>query len=214
MVHCGECRAIIDLSAPCPVCGKDYSVPEPETLKYFEEHQEWPPNHRAFAGADDWTSYVLLNLMQREWERPLFPEDFFVAEEPNKQLSQRLVIVILFWSLFENLIDRLLTDGMFGLPKPVQVYLLKSNWQISARTEKLYKVLFETTFFKDLESLGLTELVEHLKDVQDKRNKFVHNDPQAITEGLVSRTVERLPELFRAWVAVYNLRIPVSSRAR
>jgi hypothetical protein len=49
-------------------------------------------------GAISWSTNVLLQLMKREWERPGIELEYFSHRPPSKQPSQRMIIVILFWT--------------------------------------------------------------------------------------------------------------------
>ncbi len=62
--------------------------------------------------------------MKREWERPLQPEEPSVAPLA-KQCSQRVLVVILFWTLFEHLMDQFFRTALNQLPQGVGVDLLR-----------------------------------------------------------------------------------------
>ena len=62
-------------------------------------------------GALSWTAHSLLGLMKREWERRLLPDEPSTAPLA-KQCSQRVLVVILFWTVFEHLMDQLFQNGV------------------------------------------------------------------------------------------------------
>jgi len=61
-------------------------------------------------------------------------------------------------------------------------------------------------FWKDLTAAGFGEAARLLKIVQERRNAFVHGDPEAIDDQLVEATVARLLDIQLGWVAVFNRR--------
>jgi hypothetical protein len=163
-------------------------------------------------GAIAWSTYVLLQLMQREWERPLVERDFFGSMPAEKRPSQRLAIVILFWTLFEGLMDKFMDAGLADLPDGVREDLLRRYGTIGSRLDRLYRLTWSTTFWEDLRNLGFGTEAGHLKNVQKRRNDFVHGNPESIDDGLVQVTVEHLQTVQQGWIAVYNLRCTRRSR--
>jgi hypothetical protein len=59
---------------------------------------------------------------------------------------------------------------------------------------------------EDLTALGFASVYTHLRNVQEKRNEFVHGDASAINDILARETVGRLHEVQKAIVALYNQR--------
>jgi hypothetical protein len=117
-----------------------------------------------------------------------------------------MLLVILFWTLFEHLMDQFFQTAVSRLPAAVGLDLLKRYQTIGSRIDRLYKMLFNTSMQADLASLGHGSLHSHLVKIQDKRNDFIHGNAEAIDDALVGETVERLQEVQTAWVALYNLR--------
>jgi hypothetical protein len=144
--------------------------------------------------------------MQREWERPLLEKDWFASRPAEKCPSQRLALVILFWTLFEGLMDRFMDAGLADLPEGVRKDLLGRYGTIGSRLDRLYRVTWSTTFWDDLRALGFGSEADHLMNVQDRRNDFVHGNLEAIDDALVFATVEHLQTVQLGWIAVYNLR--------
>lgn len=180
LITCGECYGLMELALPCPTCGNDYSNVKPQKLEIDGRIIKLQPT---FAGALNWSDYVMLKLMYEEWGRPLVTPKSFQAMPEENRPSQRIIIVILYWSLFENLINRLFERGMEMLPAAVSEDLLKRYSSVGSRIDRLYKIIFGTTLHKDLEQLGFNQLARHLLEVQKRRNLFIHGEPEAINEG-------------------------------
>src|ERR1044072_1128420 len=105
LINCGACGACMDTNAPCPVCGKNYRNVPPQRMEVNGEVIEVQP---AFAGAVNWSDYVLLRLMHQEWQRPAAMPDNFASMPDERPPASRLLTVILSWSLFESLMGPLL----------------------------------------------------------------------------------------------------------
>ncbi len=205
--HCDKCHALMR-SGPCPVCG-DTIDSSPQRVVINGVERTMP---HVTQGAIAWSTYVLLQLMQREWERPLVERDFFGSMPAEKRPSQRLAIVILFWTLFEGLMDKFIDAGLADLPDGVREDLLRRYGTIGSRLDRLYRLTWSTTFWEDLRNLGFGTEADHLKNVQKRRNDFVHGNPESIDDGLVQVTVEHLQTVQQGWIAVYNLRCTRRSR--
>jgi hypothetical protein len=199
LITCGFCHALIDPNHPCPKCGHDYSKSNSENNDYGEN------TNVVFAGAISWTTYTLLSLMQREWNRPTI-EDTFGGVPYDKKPSQRVLIVLLFWSLFEDLMNRFFNNGMRSLPAKVKDDLLKRHSSIGSRLDRLYKIIFPSSFKDDLTNLGYGDIYRLLIQIQKRRNEFVHGNPEAINETIVIETVSQLQRIQEAWIDLYNLR--------
>ena len=208
LIHCGECHALYKTGA-CPKCGHEYKS-EAITVVVDGVERTVP---MAMQGAISWPTHVLLRLMQREWERPLSEQDSFSHTPPEKRPSQKMIIVILFWTLFEHLMDRFFIAAMASLPQGVSDDLLRRYTGIGSRLDRLYRTLFGSTFLDDLTALGHEGVYAHLVKVQQRRNEFVHGQAEAIDGDLVYETVERLHDVQGAWVALYNLRCTGNPKA-
>jgi hypothetical protein len=161
----------------------------------------------AFMGAEGrYEDYVYLAMLEREWKRPLGDADTFLTSSHDHGPSPRAAIGIVFWAYFETRIDRLVSEAMYALPDSVREYLLSSNSTISARLKRLYRTLFRTTYWADLDMLGYRPVTEFLRDVQRRRNRFAHGEPAAIGDDAVKRIVEMLEQEHHGWIAVFNLR--------
>lgn len=205
--YCDKCHALMG-SGPCPVCGQRIDS-SPQRVVVNGVERTMP---QATQGAIAWSTYVLLQLMQREWERPLMERDFFGSMPAEKRPSQRLAIVVLFWTLFEGLMDKFMDAGLADLPDGVREDLLRRYGTIGSRLDRLYRLMWSTTFWEDLRNLGFGTEADHLKNVQKRRNDFVHGNPESIDDGLVQVTVEHLQTVQQGWIAVYNLRCTRRSR--
>lgn len=202
LIHCGNCHALMN-GGQCPGCGHVLTTNEWMTVTIDGREHKVPAN--TYEGALSWTAHSLLGLMKREWERPLLPE------EPSsvpfaKQCSQRVLVVILFWTLFEHLMDQFFQTALNRLPRGVRVELLRRHQSIGSRMGRLYTMLFDASIKADLDTLGHGTVYDHLLKIQSRRNDFIHGDAEAIDDGLVRETVERLHDVQAAWVALYNLR--------
>ena len=164
--RCDKCQALMR-SGPCPVCGDLIDSSPHLVLVNGVERGAMP---HVTQGAIAWSTYVLLQLMQREWERPLVERDFFGSMPAEKRPSQRLAIVILFWTLFEGLMDKFMDAGLADLPDGVREDLLRRYGTIGSRLDRLYRLMWSTTFWEDLRNLGFGTEADHLKNVQMRRN--------------------------------------------
>lgn len=200
---CGRCGAIMPLSDPCPVCGLSYADWGPVEMEIAGRRVTLP---QAFPGAETWSHYVLLRLMHQEWTRPLPPEPVFAGMPAERAPSPRLAVVILYWSMFEELVTRLLEAATRDLPPRIAADLLGRHAAIGARVDRLYKLLFATTFAHDLRDAGYADVATHVERVQTHRNAFIHGDPEAIGDELVRTTVDMVPQTIRAWITLYNRR--------
>jgi hypothetical protein len=123
-----------------------------------------------------------------------------------KQCSQRVLVVILFWTLFEHLMDQFFQTALNRVPRGISVDLLRRHQSIGSRMDRLYTMLFDARINTDLDALGYGTVYVHLQKVQARRNDFIHGNAEAIDDDLVRETVERLHDVQAAWVSLYNLR--------
>lgn len=198
-IRCGSCRALMDLAQACPVCAQDYRTIS--TAPIVVDGRPMMP--AAFAGALEWSPYLMLQLMHREWVRP--PLDVTNLPQGSRP-SPRVLIVLMFWTFFETLMDWYYTTATSNLPSGVAADLLKRHSSISARIERLHRILFAATYAQDLDSLGFTPIRLHLETVRKQRNAFVHGNPEAITDTLVEATANNMPDFQKAWIETFNKR--------
>lgn len=201
-----ECGGIRTVSANCPACG---SGPYDLTPTVFTDPSG--TEHRvsvAFAGAEGRREdYQLLALMEREWHRPRI--------EPEQQswltsgMSERASVVLLFWTYFESRMNRLVKLGLRSLPETVQKDLLGRYDSVTSHMRQLYQILFGVKYLDDLIAVGAESIGGHLARVQDARNRFVHGDPEAISDALVDEVVRNLKAEHDAWIAVFNRRVSI-----
>lgn len=202
LVRC-TCGALAKTDRNCPICQRDW---EPKTETVRDSSGTARTVYMAMMGAIDWSEYVLLKMMHVEWQRPAGHSNALSGLPEERRPSARLVVLILFWTLFERLMERLFADAMKELPSRVAADLLRRYAGIGLRLDRLFPLLFDTTFAAELERLGFPTIKTHLDRVQAARNAFLHGNPEAITDGLVLATAERLPEVQEAWIALYNSR--------
>jgi hypothetical protein len=202
-IRCGTCQGLMDLKAPCPVCGCDYRNLSPTEHLIDGKLVTLPP---VFAGALDWSPYVMLQLMEREWLRPLPTDGKLSAVPQSNSPSSRVLLVLIFWTYFESLMGWFYETATKGLPGTVGSDLLRRYGFIGARLDRLHKVLFGTTYKDDLDQLGFGTIWHHLANVQQQRNAFMHGNPEAITDALVAETARLIPEFNEAWIKSFNMR--------
>ncbi|MFM0190124.1 hypothetical protein PQR25_30445 [Paraburkholderia nemoris] len=206
-----ECGGIRTVSTNCLACG---SGPYDLTPTVFTDPSG--TEHRvsvAFAGAEGRREdYQLLALMEREWHRPQM--------EPVQQswltngMSERASVVLLFWTYFESRMNRLVSLGLRPLPDSVQKDLLNRYDSVTSHMKQLYQILFDVKYLDDLIAVGAESISGHLARVQDARNRFVHGDPEALSDALVEDVVRNLKAEHDAWIAVFNRRISIMKLPR
>lgn len=202
LIHCGKCHALMSRSQ-CPVCGDVLSTDQWITVT-IDGHDHKVPA-AAYAGALSWTAHSLLGLMRREWERQPSPEEPSSAQLAQ-QCSQKALVVILFWTLFEHLMDQFFQTALNRLPNGIAADLLRRHQSIGSRMDRLYTILFDAKIKADLDRLGHGTIYDHLQKIQTRRNDFIHGNAEAIDDDLVRETIARLNDVQAAWVALYNLR--------
>lgn len=206
LIHCDQCHALIS-TPDCPRCGRSYREEQTWMMVNIDGIDHRVPS-LTFQGALSWTTHSLLALMKREWDRPLAE-----VSKWEGRPSQRMLIVILFWTLFEHHMDRLLDAGLATIPPAIRADLLRRYSSVGSRMDRLYKLAFNATMKDDLAALGYSEIFDHLARVQERRNEFIHGDTEAISDTLVRDVVERLPNVQAAWLALYNKRCTGNPKA-
>lgn len=200
LITCAKCWGFIKPMI-CPLCGFDHSPGPPQ--KIIHEGKEYELPVAAFAGAIEWSTYMVLELMRREWNRPVVEDE---VTSWTFKVPQKSMIVILFWSLFETLMDKFFTSALRKIPKSISDDLLKRYSGIGSRTDRLYKILFGSSFKKDLEELGHLHIYNHIVNLQIKRNDFIHGNPNAIDQSVIDDTIKYLQDTQLAWIDLYNKR--------
>jgi hypothetical protein len=98
-----------------------------------------------FMGAEGrYEDWVYLQMLEREWKRPVTETDRLSESDPTRQPSPRAAIVVLFWSYFETRVERLLRAAMRDVPSRLAEDTLQRYSSIGSRLDRLYCVLFET----------------------------------------------------------------------
>jgi hypothetical protein len=192
----------MDLKAPCPVCATDYSKLAPTTFTTRDGVRI--PKH-IFAGALDWSPFVMLQLMHRDWLRPHGGGVNDTLPVENRP-SPRALVVLIFWTYFETLMNWYYETATSELPKSIASDLLNRYGSIGARLDRLHRILFDTKYGEDLDRLGCSVVRAHLENLQRQRNAFVHGNPEAISDALVEDTVRFIPIFHEAWIGSFNLR--------
>lgn len=190
-IQCGQCHAIMSVHTPCPVCGMDYSGTPSETVVTLTGGEELRVA-TAFMGADEWTQYSLLRLIFDEWRRPV-SDDVLLGAPVDRRASPRLVIVLLFWTHVEALIERLLKQAAERLPLPIRTDLFARYAGVGSRMDRLSRLLLGASMPDELVRLRRADVATHLGRVQAARNAFLHGQPESITDELVRETIDMLP---------------------
>jgi hypothetical protein len=161
-----------------------------------------------FMGAEGrYEDYVYLQMLQREWERPVAEFQTFAHFTDAERPSARAALVLLFWGYFETRIERLHRTAMRKLPQRVLDDELRRYSGIGSRLYDLYKIFFGTNYFDDLRGQGFATVADLLNDIHQRRNEFSHGKPQAISEATVNALVENLKDEHEAWITVFNSRV-------
>ena len=150
--------------------------------------------------------HVYLSLLEREWKRMSRDRQSPDTSPYSAPISLGAPIVLLFWTYFESRIDRLLRDALRHVPPGILDDALNRYSSIKARLGDFYKIAFNSTYYADLDELGYPELCGFLSNVGQRRNEFVHGNPESIDDALAEKIVEFLKREHEAWVAVYNRR--------
>lgn len=201
-IRCGECQGLMLSNAPCPVCGHDYTNIGPQEVVIDGRTFLVP---QAFAGALDWSPYVMLQLMHRDWIRPL--GDLSNDHLPNdNRPSPHVLVVLLFWIYFETLMGWFYEAATSKLRSSISADLLTRYGYVGMRVDRLHRALFDTTYWNDLDALGHSSVRQHLDKVQRQRNAFAHGNPEALSDALVQDTVNLIPKFHDAWIQSFNMR--------
>jgi hypothetical protein len=205
VVCSGDCPGIRKIDASCPACGGDPFDTSPKILTINGSEVVIRPT---FAGAEGrYEDYIYLQMLQREWERPVAEFERFSHFADAERPSARAALVLLFWSYFETRIERLHRTAMRALPQRVLDDELRRYSGIGSRLHDLYKLFFGTNYFDDLRAQGFQAIADLLKDIHERRNEFTHGNPQAINDVTVNALVENLKAEHEGWIAVYNSRV-------
>ncbi len=206
---CGYCRGIHASENPCNICGKPLPSFEPGIVQLADGREV--ALYSVSMGAEGrYEDYVYLNMIEREWKRPVLDTDHFLGFSSEGGPSARASIVILFWSYFETRIERLLRTALSEVPARLLDDTLRRYSSIGARLNEFYRIAFASTYKDDLEDVGYGTIWPRLVSIQEKRNLFAHGQPQAIDEALVQSTVEMIKTEHEAWIAVFNKRAAFS----
>ena len=203
-ILCGRCGGIRLLEGPCSACGERPPSLEPQLVNVDGKEILVPSASMGAEGRyEDW---IYLNMLEREWKRPVFDADRFPGSSPNDGPSPRASIVLVFLSYFETRIERLLRSGLREVPERILEDALRRYSSIGARINDFYRVAFGSTYKVDLEEVGFGEIWPHLARIQERRNAFAHGQPQAIDDVLVNAVIAMMKAEHEAWIAVFNRR--------
>ncbi|MEQ7874268.1 hypothetical protein ABDK56_09735 [Sphingomonas sp. ASV193] len=122
------------------------------------------------------------------------------------RMSQRFTVVLLFWTLFEVLMEGFYRAAYADLPGELGDELLRRFPSIGGRLHRLYRRTWQVSFLDDLRSEGFDEEASLIDRVQIARNSFIHGHPEAIADDLVDQTLQHLEEVQRGWIRIFNKR--------
>lgn len=198
------------VSAACTACGSGSYDLTPQVVEDSSGRRH--EIHPAFCGAEGRREdYQLLALMEREWRRPQLE----ITKESwlTSGMSERASLVLLFWTYFESRMNRLVGLGLRPLPPSVREVLSSRYDSVGSHMKQLYQILFGVKYLDDLIAVGAEAIGGHLARVQDARNRFVHGDPEALSDALVEAVVRNMKAEHDAWIAVYNRRASALSQS-
>ena len=198
------CGAIRTMEAECPVCGK--ALPKEKMVVRAADGTEYHVKE-VLAGAEGrYEDWIWLSMLEREWLRPVDVHLYDSIPEDSRP-STRAIVVLGFWSYFETRIERLFRETAAAVPEKVMDHLLERHSFVGVRMDRLYKVVFSTTYRADLNDLGYGGVAALLKEVEKRRNRFSHGHPEAIDDALVEELVAGLKDEHESWIAVFNRRL-------
>ena len=202
-VRCGHCSGIRGINGSCPVCDTMLTT-EPQSLIVNGKPEEIP---MALMGAEErYEDYVYLQILEREWLKPLTDDDLFLDIFEAHRPAPRAAVVLIFWTYFESRVGRIFREALKNFPEGIRSDLLNRYDSIGTRLDRLYRLLFKATYFSDLQTLGFGKIASLLATIQKRRNEFVHGTPSAIDQRLVEDLVSSLKEEHESWIAIFNLR--------
>jgi hypothetical protein len=201
------CGGIQQLRAPCPACDAPAVTFERQRIRDLDDGTEREVAV-AFMGAEGrYEDYIYLAMLEREWKRPNVDHDWLDRDGAQARPSSRAAVVLLFWSYFETRVERLLRLGFHGVAAPLVEDTLSRYAAVGARLDRLYRVLFNTSYARDLEALGYADIWAFIVSVQERRNAFAHGNPRSIDDATVLSIVSNLKREHEAWIAVFNRRL-------
>jgi hypothetical protein len=201
-----QCRGLRRTTGLCSCCGAALESSGSLIMDIDGKGTSIPS--QIFMGAEGrYEDWVYLKMIEREWKREITDSDRFLDIVESSRPAPRAIIVLIFWSYFETRIERLISEAMRDLSLAIASDLLRRYNSVGARVDRLYKILFQATYWSDLEVLGYSSVSTILQRLQRSRNEFMHGHPEAISEGLVTDLIEGLQEEHESWIAVFNKRI-------
>ena len=149
------------MEAQCPACGRD--PPKLDWVVIRDADGNEHPVEPALAGAEGrYEDWIYLRMLEREWLRPV-DADLYDSIPVDHRPSARAIVVLVFWSYFETRIERLFRETAKAVPEKVMDHLLDRHSFVGARMDRLYRVVFSTTYRADLNELGYGNVAALLK---------------------------------------------------
>ena len=210
---CGGIRTI-DLEAQCSACGKAWVEVEPAPLVTRDTDGHELRVKPDLAGAEGrYEDWVYLSMLEREWRRPV---DAGLRQHRDEHMARSRRTAgrphAPSWCSCSGAISKRVSARLFretakAVPGQVMHHLLERHSSVGARMDRLYRVVFSSTYRGDLNDLGYGRVASLLKQVEQCRNRFTHGHPEAIDDALVEELVAGLKDEHEAWIAVFNKRL-------
>ena len=150
------------------------------------------------------TSY--LRMQERVWRRS-GDADLYDPIPDDHQPLARAIVVLVFWSYFEARIERLIQQTAEAEPGQAMDHLVDRHSFVGDRMDRFYRAVFSTPYQADLNALGWGSAAAVPKRVEQGRNGFAHERPEAIDDALIEGLVARLKDEHEGWIAVFNTRL-------
>lgn len=202
LCSCGAIRRVVGI---CQNCRQTLSPSERIQVR-AEDGREYEIPQAYMGGEGRYEDWVYLVMLEREWKRPVGEADRYLDIAERSRPAARSVIVLIFWSYFETRIERLLRTAMRNTPEAIVGDLLKRYSSIGSRLDRLYELLFSSSYWSDLDGLGFESVSHLMRRVHEARNSFSHGHPEAITDSLIDELVTALRHEHESWIAVFNHR--------
>ena len=145
-------------------------------------------------------------MLEREWRRPVDADHYDPIPDDHQPLA-RAIVVLVFWSYFEARIERLIRQTAEAEPGQAMDHLVDRHSFVGDRMDRFYRAVFSTPYQADLNALGWRSAAAVPKRVEQGRNGFAHERPEAIDETLIEGLVARLKDEHEGWIAVFNTRL-------
>ena len=101
-----SCEGIRREGSVCGACNEPLRSPS-ELFVQSPDGKPFSIAHAVPGGEGRYEDYIYLQMLERQWLRPLSDEDRFLRIDEKHRPSARAIVVLTFWTYFETKIDRL-----------------------------------------------------------------------------------------------------------